>query len=307
MSIRFIKDFIKSLPVIRHIAYSPAQFGNREFWTKYNVTLHMNFTSRAESMDYLNWRNSQYLFYEKIMPTSGFDGMKILDYGCGPCHDVVGFIENSPSCEITGVDISASSIEEGRRRIALHGPSNARLLVIDDRNAALPFPDNHFDYIHSSGVLHHVEDLPPVLAELKRVLKHDGFARIMIYNYDSIWMHLHCGYVLRLKKGVYTDVSLEEAFKRTTDTKNCPVSRCYKTSHFIDYADENGFDAHFKGAAIAMDEMNLLDQRYDAIKSMNLPVEHREFLLNLSFDEYGRPLHKGVVAGIDAVYELRKK
>jgi ubiquinone/menaquinone biosynthesis C-methylase UbiE len=307
MSLRAIKDLIKSLPVLKHIAYAPAKFGNREFWTRYNVTLHKDFASREESLDYLNWRNSQYMFYDQLMPTSGFMGLKILDYGCGPCHDVVGFIENSPGSEITGVDMSATSLDEGRQRIALHGASNTRLMLINDRDPSMPFPDNYFDYIHSSGVLHHVEDLPPVLAELKRVLRPDGFMRVMLYNYDSIWMHLHCGYVLRVKEGIYKDLSLEEAFKRTTDTKNCPVSRCYKASHFIEYAGENGFDALFLGAAVSVDEMMLLEKRYDAIKDMRLPAEHRDFLMGLTFDEFGRPVHNGQVAGIDAVYELRRK
>ncbi len=307
MSLRTIKDIIKSLPILKHIAYAPAKFGNREFWTKYNVTLHKEFASRAESLEYLNWRNAQYLFYDQLMPTSGFAGLKILDYGCGPCHDVVGFIENSPGAEITGADMSATSLEEGRRRIALHGASDTRLVLIDDADPSLPFPDHYFDYIHSSGVLHHVEDLSRVLAELKRVLKPDGRMRVMIYNYDSIWLHLHCGYVLRVKKGVYKDLSLEEAFRRTTDTRNCPVSRCYKASHFIEYAGENGFDARLLGVAVSMDEMKLLGQRYDAVTDMRLPAEHREFLTGLSFDAFGRPLHNGQVAGIDAVYELRRK
>lgn len=302
-----LKDALKSLPIIKHIVYSPRKFGNRDFWTAYNVTQHKRFQSREESLNYLNWRNSQYLFYDQIMPTSGFDGLEILDYGCGPCHDVVGFLENSPTAFITGVDMSATSIDEGMDRVKLHGGSNTDLLLIDDQNAKLPFPDNHFDYVHSSGVLHHVEDIDAVLTELRRVLKPSGFMRVMLYNYNSIWMHLNCGYILRTKKGVYRDISLEEAFKRTTDTKDCPVSRCYKPDAFIDLARQNGFAAELVGVAISVDEMRILDQRLDAIKNMNLAREHRTFLCNLSFDGFGRPLHEGIVAGLDAVYELRKK
>jgi SAM-dependent methyltransferase len=46
--------------------------------------------------------------------------------------------------------------------------------VIEYDGRTLPFPEGVFDCIFSSNVLEHVEDLPQLFAEMRRVLKHDG-------------------------------------------------------------------------------------------------------------------------------------
>src|SRR5262249_38049961 len=39
---------------------------NTDYWTGYNVTGHCQFTTRAQSLDFLRWRNGQYLFYDEL-------------------------------------------------------------------------------------------------------------------------------------------------------------------------------------------------------------------------------------------------
>ncbi len=75
---------------------------NTHYWTKHTVTGHLVFRSREHSLQYLAWRNSQYLFYEDLMPLDGHDGEIILDYGCGPGNDMVGFAEFSRPQRIIG-------------------------------------------------------------------------------------------------------------------------------------------------------------------------------------------------------------
>lgn len=277
----------------------------KNFWTKYNVTLHRRFNSRAESLDYLRWRNAQYLFYEELMPTAGFDGKVVLDYGCGPCHDIVGFLEDSKPAKVVGVDISASSLEEGQKRVRLHDGAICELQQIDFESRTLPFADGSFDYIHSSGVLHHIRHIDSILLELRRLLKDTGFCRIMVYNYDSIWLHLHAAYAVRLESKK-SHQSLEDAFRISTDTRFCPVSRCYTHEAFIELCAAAGFTAKLIGCAVALDELKILDKRFAAIQNQALEPEHRDFLRALEFDTYGRPVYRGQVAGIDACYELTK-
>src|SRR5687768_14872252 len=69
----------------------PTDADVRDYWTSHNVTAHLRFASAQESLDYFHWRNSQYPGYIDLMPMSGFDGRIILDFGCGPGHDLVGF------------------------------------------------------------------------------------------------------------------------------------------------------------------------------------------------------------------------
>ena len=63
----------------------------KHYWCLHNVTNHHCFKSESESLDYLNWRNKCYLHYEKYMPVNQADDKVVLDFGCGPGHDLVGF------------------------------------------------------------------------------------------------------------------------------------------------------------------------------------------------------------------------
>ena len=52
---------------------------------------------------------------------------------------------------------------------------------------AIPFPDDHFDFVYSSNVLEHVNEPPKVIGEIVRVLKPGGCAQIIVPNYGSWW------------------------------------------------------------------------------------------------------------------------
>jgi SAM-dependent methyltransferase len=58
----------------------------------------------------------------------------------------------------------------------------------------LAYGDAYFDIVYSWGVLHHSPDTPRAIAEVHRVLKTGGHARIMIYHKYSI-----VGYMLWLR------------------------------------------------------------------------------------------------------------
>lgn len=115
-----------------------------------------------------------------------------------------------------------------------------------------------------------------------------------------------CRICLKIYYGRFKDSSLLDAFRRSTDGEDCPVSRCYKPDEFLSIAQQHGFKGRFKGAAISMTEMKCLGARFDAISDRRLSVEHRDFLSELSFNEKGIPVYQGEVAGIDACYLLEK-
>ena len=280
---------------------------NTEYWSQYNVTGHYDFNSREQSLDYLHWRNGQYFFYDRLMPCSGFDGQVILDYGCGPGHDLVGFVEFSRPVKVFGLDISPQSLQEAGNRLRLHPAEAVELILLKDGDARLQFPDNSVDYIHSSGVLHHTPNIDEILAEFRRILKPSGLVRIMVYNYHSIWLHLFVAYTRRIVLGLDKGLSLEECFKRSTDTEACPISRWYRQDEFVELCGRAGLVGRFLGAAMSVNEMDLLPQRYNALRDLSLPREHRDFLHELTFDAYGRPLWRGAVAGLDGVYEFTKR
>ncbi len=279
---------------------------NSEFWTSHNVTMHRSFTSREDSLNYLDWRNSQYPFYDELMPCSGFDNKVVLDYGCGPGNDLVSLIEYSRPQKVYALEISASSLDEAKKRVLLHPNSNTVEYFLIRESEALPIKSDSIDYIHCTGVLHHVSNVEKVLEEFHRILKPGGLIRIMVYNYNSLWVHLYVAYERQILHRIDTNLSLSEAFRRSTDGEECPVSRYYTREDFISLCAESGFKAEYKGTAISLHEMSLLSKRFNTVGEIKLNKIHRNFLRSLCFDEYGRPIYHGQVAGIDSVYELRK-
>lgn len=275
------------------------------YWTEHNVTLHRNFSSAEESLADFRWRNAQYFDYIEHMPVSQADGLVVLDFGCGPGYDLVGFATQSKPAQLIGVDVSSASLAEARARLMLHGVE-PRLLHHDVTKKPLPLADASIDTVHSSGVLHHMPTMEPALAELRRVLKPGGRAQFMVYHADSLWLHLYVAYERRIVQALDADLDLAGAFQKSTDGPNCPVSRCYTQQEFIDLVTRHGFAFERFGVAVSAWEMSLLPKRYAAIMDPALPEQSRNFLADLTFDARGLPIIRpGVLAGIDGCYRFR--
>jgi SAM-dependent methyltransferase len=276
---------------------------SQDYWSNYNVLDNRWMSSSEESLKFFEWRVRQYYDYLEYMPVAGLDGKDVLDYGCGPGHDLVGIATYSRPNKLIGIDVSKASLEQARHRLGLHG-STAELHQICE-NDGLPLEDASIDYVHCSGVLHHVPDPVNVLAEFRRVLRPNGIVRLMVYNYDSIWFHLFSAYLMRFKSPGYRDWDVREIFRISTDTADCPISQAWKPSEIFQLSAVAGFGGRHLGNAVAVRELSILDKRFEAILEVDLEAEHRDFLLALKFDERGVPLFEGVGAGIDGCYELR--
>ena len=274
-----------------------------QYWTQTNVTNHHAFSTAAESLEYFHWRNDQYPGYIELMPVAGQDGKVVLDYGCGPGHDLIGFGAYSKPRRLIGVDVSPTSLAEAGQRARLHG-LQVEFFRINEQDNSIPVESGSVDYIHSSGVIHHTPDPEKVLRELKRVLAPGGRMRIMVYHYDSLWLHLFVAYTLRIQQGAYPGLDLRQVFTKTTDGENCPISNVYQPEEFRSLAGKAGLACRFLGAALSLHELRLFPQRFDAIMDRRLPAEHRAFLLGLKTDDKGYPLHGGTYAGVDGCYEL---
>jgi len=274
-----------------------------EYWSKHNVTGHRQFESATESLDYFDQRNLQYPGYIGLLPVTGWDGKVVIDYGCGPGNDLVGFAHYSRPERLLGVDVSPASLREAAARLALHD-RRAELIHLPHGVYALPLESGSVDYIHCSGVLMLVEDPLRLLREFRRVLKPSGELRLMVYNYDSLWLHLYVAYVVRLENGLYADVDIRDAFSRTTDGEDCPLVRVWRPSEMAEMAASTGFECAYLGAAMSLWELHLMPLRFRAMLDPRLERESREFLLALELDRRGFPLYRGNYAGIDACYRF---
>jgi SAM-dependent methyltransferase len=276
-----------------------------EYWTHHNVTVHHPFTSAEDSLNQLQFRNQQYPGYIDLLPVSGKDSLAVLDYGCGPGHDLVGFGHYSRPKRLVGVDISPSSLAEAEERLKLHHVQ-AELVRVDHGVYDLPFDAASFDYIHCSGVLMCIEDPARLLREFARLLTPGGELRLMVYNYDSIWLHLYVAYVIQIENGLYGDLPTRVAFTRTTDGEDCPVNAVWRPEEMIALGRETGYDPEFLGAAVSLWEMHVLPKRHIACLASALPDESRAFLMSLRNDAEGYPCHGSHRAGIDGCFRFRR-
>ncbi len=115
----------------------------------------------------------------------------MLEIGVGAGTDFIQWLRNGANA--SGVDLTDAAIALTTERATQEGFKPDLQQADAER---LPFPDATFDVVYSYGVLHHTPDTVKSIAELARVLKPGGTARLMLYHYPS-WTSLllwgvHC-------------------------------------------------------------------------------------------------------------------
>jgi ubiquinone/menaquinone biosynthesis C-methylase UbiE len=105
---------------------------------------------------------------------------RILDIGCGIGGPAFVLAEKY-GAYVVGIDIESEPIARARRRAdELKIDSQCEFLVVEP--GPMPFPDESFDVVLSSGVIMQIEDKPQVFEEALRMLKPGG----TLTSYD--WM-----------------------------------------------------------------------------------------------------------------------
>jgi ubiquinone/menaquinone biosynthesis C-methylase UbiE len=126
--------------------------------------------------------------------------------------------------QVTAVDLTQVAIDTVKQRFERHHLQGE--FKVDDA-CNLSFPDSQFDYVYSFGVLHHAADTAKSIAEVHRVLRPGGEARIMLYHRHSLNEIMHrilripfedrgelCPVVRR-----YTVSEVRELFKQFSSTE----------------------------------------------------------------------------------------
>lgn len=122
------------------------------------------------------------------------NGLNILVAGCGS-NQAAYYAFQNPTCNVLGIDVSESSLANQYHLKKKHSLGNLRLINLD--LCKISSIGETFDFITSTGVLHHLPSPKEGLIELRKVLRKDGVMNLMLY-----------GKSLRL--GVYV---LQEFFK----------------------------------------------------------------------------------------------
>ncbi len=281
-----------------------------EYWGQHTVRFKL-FRSTKQSLSYLEWRFAEYPLFRETMQLYGKHADEIiLDYGCGPGNDVTGFAVYSQARKIIGMDVSHKALSLTSRRLALHCVplDRIQLIQVGDTECHIPLETESVDHIHSCGVLHHTSMPDQILREFHRVLKPGGTSGIMVYNQDSLYLHLLVAYWLQIVRGLWSDLDTREAFVRSTDGEDCPISRYYHYTEWSSLCTEAGFEVEYMGSYLSKAELQCLKGfSAQAVQDARLATEHKEFLQKLSFDANGFPMYDGYHAGIGGVYRLRKR
>lgn len=108
----------------------------------------------------------------------------VLEVGVGAGADFVSWLTSSPR-SLVGVDFTEPAVRTTWERIEGSDRSVPVLLAQADAEN-LPFSDGSFDIVYSWGVLHHTPDTQRAVDEIRRVLRPQGCARIMLYHLHSV-------------------------------------------------------------------------------------------------------------------------
>jgi len=101
------------------------------------------------------------------------EGKKILEYGCGEGSSA--YILSQQKGIVTGIDISDYAISQAQKKAhEMNLDVQFKHMNAED----LKFPDQSFDLICGSGIIHHL-DIHRSYSEISRVLKNNGKAVFM--------------------------------------------------------------------------------------------------------------------------------
>ncbi len=305
----FVEYVISQSLSEKYFSSSLPRTATDDYWSKHTVRS-STFNSASDSLEYLKWRFNEYPLYQELMGLYGeHDNQVILDYGCGPGDDVIGFLVHTNAKKVMGIDISEKALALAKLTISLHNINSSRveLLQVSDSIPKIPIMDCSVDYIYSQGVLHHTSDPFSILQELFRILKPNSKACIMVYNFNSLWFHLYTAYYKVIIKNAFPGLTIYEAFSKNTDGEACPISRCYTDDEFSIMCRNAGFECEYMGGYLSRTELHMWQHfGHKAINDERLAITHRDFLRNIVFDSNGYPLYQGKYAGIGGVYQLYK-
>jgi SAM-dependent methyltransferase len=117
------------------------------------------------------------------------DGSHVLEAGCGVGAQTITLALNSPTAQITAIDISAESLATAQQRVTDAGIDNVTFQKADILQ--LPFAPDTFDHVFVCFVLEHLTNPHAVLTQLKTVLKPGGTITVIEGDHGSTFFHPH--------------------------------------------------------------------------------------------------------------------
>lgn len=148
--------------------------------------------------------------FDKVLPLSSLNGKRVLEIGCG--MGLHSELMARAGAEVVAIDISETSVGATKARMQLKG------LMADVRQmdaVEINFPDEHFDFVWSWGVIHHSAFTGRIVREIERVLRPGGETRVMVYHLGGTPAYLVIA--LQYLVGFWRGKQLDDLLWRKTD------------------------------------------------------------------------------------------
>jgi ubiquinone/menaquinone biosynthesis C-methylase UbiE len=130
------------------------------------------------------YRNLASQVVEMGVPAEG----EVLDIGTGPGFVAIEIARLLPGdgCRVIGLDLSTAMLAVAAENAQREG-LDSTLIWHEGDAKAMPFEDDEFDFVVSSGSLHHWEEPELVFDEIARVLKDGGQCIVRDSNRLQRW------------------------------------------------------------------------------------------------------------------------
>jgi SAM-dependent methyltransferase len=150
-----------------------------DFWERATCgeELYLSEVGRQGYVEQARQRYELEPYIEQFAMFSSAQGKSVLEIGVGLGADHQRFAE--AGAILCGIDLTERAVAHARRRLDLF-ELTSDLSTGDTEN--LQFEDGSFDVVYSWGVIHHSPNTPKAIAEIYRVLRPGGTAKIMIYH-----------------------------------------------------------------------------------------------------------------------------
>ncbi|MDC0253332.1 class I SAM-dependent methyltransferase [Bacteriovoracales bacterium] len=157
-----------------------------------------------------NWPEGFIL--ENFIPYHKMKSKKVLEIGCG-----AGLVSSHISingAELTAIDLTKNAINLTKHRFS---SQNLKGDILQMDAESMNFEENSFDIVVSWGVIHHSGNMKKIIDEIRRILKPNGEAYLMVYNKNSLRYKVYCPLWLGIMRGKFFKMNLSEIAGSITD------------------------------------------------------------------------------------------
>jgi SAM-dependent methyltransferase len=166
---------------------------------------------------------------------------RVLDLGCGIGFWTIQLAQRG--CDnIVAADLTQNAIEIAKKRCDIF---HVKAEFSQQNAEKMTFEDGSFSHVNCQGVIHHTPNTEVCVAEISRVLRHEGTASISVYYKNiflRLWPFIGClggvlnklGFCLkgRGRDSIVAEQNIDEIV-RLYDGSDNPIGKAYSKKEFI--------------------------------------------------------------------------